>query len=580
MHLILSNPPGWWGLLMLPALVLIHCLHRNRQPLIISTLFLVQRGSNERHGGRKFVFWRHSVTFWLQVLAALLITWLLLQPRWIGEQTRQRIALVLDSSLSMDAFRPELLEALREQTQTLSGTAAQTDWLLMESDPRAPVLYRGEDRQELLRLASEWQPTLGVHDPSGALATVRALVGPEGAVIFVTDHPPDAPDPKLAVLSAGRPLDNAGFAGVQVGMRNGEALWRTLLKNYSDQPVERRWWIEINGEQTEPRLAALPANGHLELAGAMPHGVKSLTLVLEDDAWPIDNRLPLVWPEPMRIAYLVQTGDPAQSTALRALFKSLGETYHGTLEGRTDLLVAESSDLNHLPGDIVHQVLFAPTTETSTLPAGAISVEDHPLNEGLNWNTLTVRGGVTPAQLGPGETPLVWLGGTPLIWTREHPQGRDLVFNFSLRDSNALKLPATVLLAGRFVEQLRDGKPGPRADNFELGQALSVSLPADIRDLRVNGEPAQASGHLRLNAPTRPGSLEVTADDTLLLRGAAHFADIREADLRGAAAYSDITDTERRLITMNSEADAWQLWWVLLLTGVMLAGWHYAERGR
>ncbi len=580
MQLIISNPLGWWGLLMVPALVLIHCLHRKRQPLIISTLFLVKRGSTERTGGRKFVFWKHSITFWLQILAALLITWLLLQPRWIGEQTQQQVAFVLDSSLSMDAFKQNLRAALRTHSEELATSASYTDWLLMESDLRAPVLYRGADRKALLLAMDRWQPERGTHDWTKAMDLARALVGPEGAVIFVTDHPLDKNERPMAILSVGEPLDNAGFTGLEVGMHAGEAVWRTLVRNYSDHAIEREWWLEIEGKPTEPRTVTVPPNGALALAGVMPPGGKALTLVLEDDRWPLDNRLPLVWPEPKRIAYLVNTEDEDQTQTLRNLLKSLGETYRGTLNGRTDLLITESATLQPAANDIPRQIIFAPPPKELVIPDGIISAEEHPLNRGLNWNSLTINGGTLPYELGAGETPLVWQGRTPLIWTRETNNSRDLVFNFSLRNSNALKLPATVLLIGRFVEQLREEKSGFEARNFELGERVVVSLPADAEAVKVNGETVDADGRLILTAPTRPGPLNVTVAGETLLRGSSHFADVREADLRGAKAYSNVDEVQRNLIEMNSEESAYESGWILLLAGIMLAGWHYAERGR
>jgi hypothetical protein len=302
--------------------------------------------------------------------------------------------------------------------------------------------------------------------------------------------------------------------------------------------------------------------------------------VLEDDAWPIDNRLPLVWPEPKRIAYQVRIENADTASVLRNLLKSLGETYQGTLNGQTDLLAAESDGLHALGSDARNQILFAPAGTEGTLPPGLLNAEAHPLNAGLNWNGLTVRGGVLPRQLGPGETPLVWLGGTPLIWLRERTDGRDLVFNFSLRESNALKLPATVLLIGRFVNQLRDVKPGYESANFELGQRVNAALPADAQEVLINGESVAPTPRLTLNAPDRPGPITITVDGEPLLRGAAHFADVREADLSRADKLSELATLRRELAETNSETDAHQLWWVLLLTGVLLGSWHYAERGR
>lgn len=610
MQLIFSNPLGWWGLLMLPALVLIHCLHVKRQPRIISTLFLLREHSSERRAGRSFAFWKHSVTFWLQVLAALLLTWLLLQPRWIGSETRQQIVLVLDSSLSMDAFREAMLRTLRSETASLSQTAARTHWLLTGSEARPQVLYSGDSCEELLRAAAQWRPSLGTHDWSAAVRAAHAQGGGQSVVIFVTDHPPETAPQNTHILGVGTPLPNTGFAGLHVEQREAQTVWRTLIKNYSDEPVERQWWIEIDGSQLPPRTIRIPADGSLALSGAMPEGVRAMTLVLEEDAWPLDNRLPFVLPERKHLSYRIEAG--AQTDELERLLQSLPDTTRADDATRPDLLVSVAAAQQDAPADQtaaqqggpadeiaaqqngltntaaspsptvgVSRIVFAPAQSGHALPTGPLSATLHPLNEGLNWNSLALHGDVKAHELLANQTPLLWLGGTPLIWISEHATGRDLEFNFSLSASNALKLPATVLLINRFAEELRSRKPHYEALNSELGQQLRLSLPAGAADVRLNGTPLPgASAQRVINAPHRPEFFSVSVNSETLLNGAAHFADVREADLRHAASRADTTALKRTLTETNSEADALQAWWLLLLAAALLASWHYAERGR
>jgi len=88
----------------LPTLVIIHFLQRQSRRVEISTLFLLEREDVQSRAGRRLQRWRNSRLFWWQVLAVLLLAWLLSEPRWVEAGTLQRIALVLDSSLSMDAF--------------------------------------------------------------------------------------------------------------------------------------------------------------------------------------------------------------------------------------------------------------------------------------------------------------------------------------------------------------------------------------------------------------------------------------------------------------------------------------------
>lgn len=580
MSLVISNPLGWWGLLLIPAIILIHCLQRQRTPMRISTLFLIQGGAKERKGGRKFVFWRHSLTFWMQILAALILTWLLLQPRWIGEHTVQRIAYVLDSSLSMMAFKENLSEAMRESTSSFEKSASRTDWLLLESDDESAPLYRGNDREAFLHAVEKWEPRLGVHDWIPAIRTARALIEKGGVVVYVTDHPPAAKPYKMEVLSIGQSTDNVGFTGVQTALDFNGMTWRTLVKNYSDKPVSRTWWIEINGKKSEPRTADIPARGSIALGGIFPSGIRKMSLVLEDDPWMVDNRLPLVLPEAKGVAYQEDFKSKDTASTIRSLFQVIDETFRGTLAGKTDILVTESSDLQHSPGAAPNQILFLRAGESIKAPQGLISREDHPLNEGLNWNGLAVKGGNLAYTLKPGETPLAWLGSIPLIWIRAHANGHDLVFNFQVERTNALKLPATLLLINRFVEQVRENKPGYFAANVELGEPLKLVLPEGIETIQINGQARDVTGSLTLKAPVRPGFLKASQGESPLLRVAYHFADVREADLSGARKQSTVDSAVRELTKTNSVEDALQTWWLFLFLGVLTGSWYYAERGR
>ncbi|WOO39716.1 BatA domain-containing protein [Rubellicoccus peritrichatus] len=583
MQIILGNPAGLWGLLMIPTLVLIHCFQRRRKPQVISTLFLVEAGGQERRGGREFVFWKHSITFWMQILAALLLTWLLLQPRWIRDQSQQRIAMVLDSSLSMDAFMPSLIESLDEATQQLGRASEVTDWLLMESDETAPIIYHGMDRDELLLAAKNWQPSISHHDPDPALRRAQSLIRETGAVVFITDHADNDLPAGVGLLSVGESTENVGFTGVTVGMEASEPVWRTIIRNYGDQAATRKWWIEIDGQSNEARTVSLEPGGSLAIAGTFPYGKNAMDIILESDAWSIDDRMPVVWPEPKRLAYILDVSDENLANQFRSLTRSVPEVYQGTISGTTDLLVRGTENLIRQTLDIPFQVLYyspADSLEDSSLLGGQIAVEEHPLMQGLNWNGLLASSSGLDYKLGPNEEPLLWAGERPLIWIRKTNTGSDLVVNFDLEKSNAFKLPAFVLLFHRFAELARTDKPVFQRLNLETGQDVSVTLPDAADVVTLNGEVVSASSVHFMEAPDRPAWLDIHVDDKPLLLAATHFADVREADLRQAESHNNLDLLSRDLIEAQSEDDFLFPFWVLLLTGVMLASWNYAERGR
>ena len=108
-----ANPAGFWALLAIPAIVLIHFLQRQSVELPVSTLFLLETLDKESVGGKRFERIRQSLPLWLQILVALLLAWVLAAPRWERSGAVQRIAIVVDCSASMAAFRDEAMISLQ-----------------------------------------------------------------------------------------------------------------------------------------------------------------------------------------------------------------------------------------------------------------------------------------------------------------------------------------------------------------------------------------------------------------------------------------------------------------------------------
>jgi hypothetical protein len=97
--------------------------------------------------------------------------------------------------------------------------------------------------------------------------------------------------------------------------------------------------------------------------------------------------------------------------------------------------------------------------------------------------------------------------------------------------------------------------------NVETRQLLSVATGVEER------------------APGLPGFFEVRRDGELLLKGAAHFADVREADLSGASSHRPGGETIRDAVVMNSLPDPLSSLWILLLMVIAALAWRAQEKG-
>jgi hypothetical protein len=183
---------------------------------------------------------------------------------------------------------------------------------------------------------------------------------------------------------------------------------------------------------------------------------------------------------------------------------------------------------------------------------------------------------------------LLWQADRPLISLRRTAAGAQQLFcHFDLLSSNARKLPALAVLLHRFLQTIRQEKIAPESANFDLRQRLTLAhlrgekaapLQLTTRTPSATISIPTAQAHL-LRAPAQPGFFEVKQGDTLLLQGAAHFADAREAELQQAKPFQDLSKLKLVQTETTHEADShWQLWLLLLLATLLGSWWWRRDR--
>jgi hypothetical protein len=589
--LIFNNPAGFWALLAIPAILGIHFLQRKSIVLPISTLFLLDQMQRESVSGRRVERLRSSIPLWLQLLMALLLTWILVQPRWMEKSSVQRIVVVLDSSLSMQAFRSKLTADLPVQLEKLASLVQTTDYVLMESLVDEDTLYHGTSLSEFTTALKAWNPIAGAHEFSPALRLARSLAETGGLVILATDHPiADLPyDTKT--FSVGSALENTGFAGLSFIEKDGQLLWKATLKNYSDREVKRSWWMQMGETKSSPQSITLPPGAAQPIQGIFPPTVNQLTIQSEPDAFSADDALPILRPQPKQLAVVLpdpQRVTPAESQLYQQLFRSLTDVVITPNAATANIQLILYDPLNPaLPTD--KPALCVVRDSRAELPtlSGSILAEAHPLVEGLNWQSLLCLDSVR-IPMKATDRPLLWQGERCLIFLRGEGLSQQLCFNFDLRYANAHKLPAFVVINHRFLESIRDRLPLREVRNCEAGEALTVAAvngdqqpPLTLNWREGTSEKSQTfalSQRSLLKAPPTPGEFYVRQGEVELLHGATHFADTREADFRKAASLNELTNAKAALATALAREDStWQLA-VLLTLAAALASWWFAQQ--
>lgn len=603
MNLVLTNPVGFWALLGIPAVLLIHFLQRQARVIPISTLFLLSQTQRESVSGRRFDRLTNSIPLWLQLLMVLLLTWLLVEPRYIKPASTQQVAVVLDSSASMGVFKDKLVASLRDKLPPLQGSAPRLELYVFESAPEAPVVYAGTDLEEAFERVEGWTPAAGALDPTAALRLARSRVNREGVLLYVTDTPSDELPFNAQMLAVGEPRANVGFTGVAFEQESAETRWKALVRNYSDQEQTRTWQVHFeDGSRSEPRTISLPKESMSTVSAGFPPGAKKLRVVLSPDEFPLDDELPLVVPAPKTLKFFSLTS---------AKFSDFANRFVATFPNVEEVSDASEADLSLVSYDPLLPampaedsiVMVDETTQSNKYLRGGIVAEKHPLMDGLNWQSLLVRESIQ-LQLRPSDDVLLWQGERPLIALRtsvaqEAPapstsanapstqRARQLIFNFDPTLSNAFKLPATVVLLHRFSEDLRDRKVAPESRITETGQEISlatktgtdarplalVRLGPESQVLETRQIPLSEARYLR--APSTPGFFQIKQGESLLLDSACHFADTREADLRSCKSAEEISLAAGEAIDRHTREDHFWRLWVLLVLAALLLAWHY-----
>lgn len=606
--LFLANPWGLLALAALPAIVGIHCLQERSRRVRASTLFLLERAAPRPSGGIRLERFRNSLPFWMQLVAAAAVAWLLADPRWIRSDSRQTVAVVLDSSASMQAARAATLDLLARRLADWDAVAARTDWHLLETGPGRPPLYAGRNLGELLAAATRWRPTLSGHDFSAALGIATNLIPPgAGAVILVTDRPVDVPG-GVAVLSAGAAFDNVGFSGGDVERQGDGRVWRALVSNHGTSPQGRDValrFLDAAGAtvaaSTEP--VRLEPGQSRTLRGPWPEPAERLVLGLSGDRFAWDDSLPLVRPIERTVRVAIGVDGPVGGL-LAKMVRAADGVEIVTDAAAADLVVARfgadaTTDSIQLAGGDLPPADAAPAAGPAAPIAfdpAWVAAEDHPLTRDLGWGGL-MSGPAGSIGLAATDEPLLWKGGRPLAFLRATTLSggrvvRSLVLTFDLAASTAGRSPALVVLVQRFIDQVRTRILRPWSDNVETGQTLDLPASASdgsadrttIESVAVDGGPA-LSAPFRGRAPDEPGFFAVTAvrgtppAAARIVAGATQFADSRECDFRTAAPLDTLEEVRMEQALKQSIADPWAPLWLGVAIGALLVAWGWRAAG-
>jgi hypothetical protein len=566
MPVLFANPWGLLALLGIPVVLAIHFLHRHRQAIPVSTLFLIEIAREPARSGRRWHRLLPSVPMWLQLLLVLLLAALLARP-YLPQGVLQ-VAVVVDDSASMRAFRADLAERLTDLHSATRAGRRSTQWLVLPANPTRPRFYAGENPTDWIASLATWSPADGWRDPAAALRLARDRVGPEGLVVYATDTPRGELPSSAALLAVGKRIENAGIGGVTVTESDEGIRWQAVLVNPSALPAQREWALEWDGGETSPpQPVSLPANGMATLGGALPENATRLVLRLSGDEFKLDDAFPFVRPAPKPLA-MATLGEGVPPWLAERMQRSIPRLSVAPAAAADFALMGIADATTPPPAA---GVVFSTAGESSArFLTDTAAATTHPLVRGLAWAGLAVQDVPAPPPL-PDDSVLLWSGDRPLASLRRSvsaeenptpPPGPQLVLHFNPSLSNFNRIPASAILLLRFAETLRAAKSATAWEQLEPGQSLAAFLPEAsagplvLETLAADGT-TSASHPLTAatRAPDEPGFLRIRDNHTVFLEAAVAFADARESDFRHTAPSDTTADALARAARVSAPSD-------------------------
>lgn len=559
-----TNTAALWTLLAIPLIIAIHFLQHKTKVQPTATLFLLEALSPEAHEGNIWDRLRTSRAFWMQILAVLLLTWVLAAPVWPGRDASQTVVFILDDSADMAPFREEAVRAVSRDMDAIRQSGIPSTWILMGSLPSSRPFYRGMDSCKALQALDKWHPQEGTHDVAPALRTAAAIAAPAGITRLVTSTTRRVP-PGQSACGVGRPLDNVGFAGVTPVEGNGSSHWRIAVKNNSSVPVQTTVTIHAdNGSPPSGQPLHLNPGTVTEFEYSLPPECGKAMLRLPPDAFPADDTLLLVRTVPKTVTVSMDLPETAGGTFRKIMDGIPGFTPAPAASTTSLRLLTEKMWNNRKPGGPA--IILAAGGRPSS---GTVTAERHPLTDGLNWSGLLVP---SIGSMVPGEKAsiLLWQGEAPLAWEEN---GR-LFLNWAWEKSNAERIPAPLLMIRRFMQSVQDQQPGTRYGNLPGGTLLSVPAGGKLIQTMPGEERRETIFSGRL--PEEAGYVEILSPGprkTSLFQGSVWFSDARMGDFSHCSSFDNGLPPPHAETLRNMKHDPLAFLWLALAMLALIVSW-------
>ena len=559
-----ANPWGLLGLLALPAIAIIHLYHRRFPPLMVAGAHLWGAEAQVRTAGRRIDQLPITATLLLELLAALLLSLVLSEPR-LGDLTKvTHLVVVLDNSASMmgtpaggrNSFRDRAINELKNRAGALERGSVVT--LILTG--HRPVMLAGpavpwEDAEPLL---ADWHPRQTKHEFQSAWDLAAQLAEESGELLFLTDVVPGEKTPvpnQMEVVSVGQRVDNVAITTARWSFESVTAKGSVYIRigNLGKQTAN----VTVQGKAGDTvifnKTVSIPANGAVPLETEVAGGLGILTVDIQSpsDGLKIDNRVTLVEPK-VRLLTVAETlpQDHSAKPFVRRVLDLMPDLQTGSAE-RAHLLIGPASELPPSRRDLwwfgIGPIDSSEQSvkESKNLRGPYLLEKRNALLDGVVLGGV-VWGGVQPSDY--KLTPLISAGETRLLARLNGTQTTAYLMNIDMERSNLGESPDWPILLSNLVELRRDNLPGLRRWNYRLDEIVrfrfrdqnsekteSDEQPSGDLVIEHGGKsrPLVRTSTIEISQLDDPGIYSIKDRDQLVGRFAVNFHDVDESKLTG-----------------------------------------------
>jgi hypothetical protein len=615
----LANPMGLiWASLAIP-IVIFYILKIRLRRVPVSTILFWRQIFEEKKPRSLWQRLRHLISLLVQLAFLALLVGALIQPFFSWEiDAARRVVLVIDNSASMKAtdVEPSRLTRAKELGQrVIDGLRARDEMAIIAAGTQPQVIcgLTGHQRtlhEHLAAVPAGDGPThLGesvalagrlINDEKGEQKHVQVVVLTDGCAKDFADL---AKMENVQVVGIGQRTGNVGITAFQARRSLLDPIGYEILAevvNYSDEEVECRFEIDLNGDLIEVVPLKLAANDKWSkvLEKTSADGGLLTARINRDDALAADNRSVALLPrrEYQPVTLVSATGDLFLEKVLEAhvLVRLSAVRQPPDKVPAGTVMVYHHQVPNPLPpgsalvidpdggcdlwevGDKVENPLVTKQDRDSPLMAH-IRLDNVMMPEARKLTFTSAAG--KPQVLAAALT------GEPLLVALERPEGKVLILTVNLDKGDLPLRTAFPILVTNTLAWFAGGR-GELREALAAGSITEVTLPQTPDDQYLLRGP---DGQTRKLPPavtrTTVGPLDQcgvwsivadTPDAAPIQEIACNLANREESDLRPPESLPSLGEEPARAMGFAGRP----IWFYLLAAAWLLAGleWYLYQR--